>query len=501
MWYAKWNNKKYKILDSISIKKSSREVTYSDLLLDFSECKMEDIPYAQQEVQILDRNENLRFTGFVSDIKLPELKDINTSIKKLTMSLFAPRQMATKRTVTIIRTDTISNIIQDVVEPLIQDGFYLEELNVDDKTISIKQISKTVEEVLNLLGAQYSIYWNINENKGIEVCSLDYLFNKTPQKSININNYKEEINGLIRITPSVESVDYGNIINIKNARVFYEEDELTDQLNTELDKNTTIDLKNPFDVGFESAKRVYLNSNAYDTVNLLRIETNKGNFNVTYTYSANRLSFQLNSLFKLQYDDFYKNLVKSIQYVGEDPIIITKMTTQSALRYSSVRFFNWEEIEKYKGIITKSGQIEKVVDAEEKWFTTREIADYVNSIFQNNATSTNQITIKYDKENNIEIGDRIDFNLPEYFTEGIFIVTAISESKEKNNPSNYSVELRNTNLLENYINLFRTDTKDSEDQTEYEYIIEYSSIDKILEVHGAELEDSNGLNSNLNIIL
>ena len=501
MWYAKWNNKKYKILDSISIKKSSREVTYSDLLLDFSECKMEDIPYAQQEVQILDRNENLRFTGFVSDSKLPELKDINTSIKKLTMSLFAPRQMATKRTVTIIRTDTISNIIQDVVEPLIQDGFYLEELNVDDKTISIKQISKTVEEVLNLLGAQYSIYWNINENKGIEVCSLDYLFNKTPQKSININNYKEEINGLISITPSIEGVDYGNIINIKNARVFYEEDELTDQLNTELDKNTTIDLKNPFDIGLNTAQRVFNSSNSQLLITLLKIDTSNGQYTIMYNSTTNTITNNLNEDFKLKFNDIFKNLVESIEYTGKEKITITEMTTQSALRYSSVRFFNWEEIEKYKGIISKTGQIEKTIDVKEKWFTTREIADYVNSTFKNNATSTNQITIKYDKENNIKIGDRIDFNLTEYFTEGTFIVTAISESKEKNNPSNYCAELRNTNLLENYIDLFRTDKEDSEDQTEYEYIIEYSAEDKIIEIHGVKLEDNNGLNSDLNVML
>ena len=73
---ARWNNKDYRIIDSIEIKKSSREVTYTDLKLDFSKCTMDDLPYAQQEVQIIDKSGKLKFTGFVSDYKLPELKKI-----------------------------------------------------------------------------------------------------------------------------------------------------------------------------------------------------------------------------------------------------------------------------------------------------------------------------------------------------------------------------------------------------------------------------------------
>ena len=80
---ARWNNKDYRIIDSIEIKKSSREVTYTDLKLDFSKCTMENLPYAQQEVQIIDKDGKLKFTGFVSDYKLPELKKIITPEKEL----------------------------------------------------------------------------------------------------------------------------------------------------------------------------------------------------------------------------------------------------------------------------------------------------------------------------------------------------------------------------------------------------------------------------------
>ena len=104
--YAFWNNKKYKIINSVEINKSSREVTYSDLTIDFAKCTVQDLPYTQQEVKIFDSDETLKFCGFVSDYKLPQLNSIKTLKKELSLSLYTPRQLATKRTVTINRTTT-----------------------------------------------------------------------------------------------------------------------------------------------------------------------------------------------------------------------------------------------------------------------------------------------------------------------------------------------------------------------------------------------------------
>ena len=157
-----------------------------------------------------------------------------------------------------------------------------------------------------------------------------------------------------------------------------------------------------------------------------------------------------------------------------------------------MKLINWEEIEKNKEKITPSGQIEKVLDVEQGWFTLEELMDYIRSTFAVNNKYTNQITIKYDKENNITIGDKININLPEYFTEGVFIVTAINESKEANNPTNYSVELRNTNLLENFIDLFRssTDIEEQDSQIDTEYVVEYSEDETINEIHELIYDDA-----------
>ena len=255
MWYAKWNDKQYELIDNININKSSREVTYSDLILDFSNCTMEDLPYAQQEVQIIDSNKNISFTGFVADYKLPELKDINISVKRLTMSLFSPRQMATKRTVTIIRTAKMSTIINQALSPLFYDKFKLKELNIEDKVITVNLISRTVEEVLDFLSNKYSLYWNINKLKEIEVNSIDYMLNKEAKKTIDINNYKKEIKGLTSISPSIENVDYANIINVKNARIFYSKLQ-TEGLNITLKNGDRIDFENPIDISLNTAQRI-----------------------------------------------------------------------------------------------------------------------------------------------------------------------------------------------------------------------------------------------------
>lgn len=497
---ARWNNKNFKIIDSIEIDKSSREVTYTDLKLDFSKSTIEDLPYAQQEVKIIDKNGNFKFTGFVSEYKLPELKKIKTVEKELSLTLFSPRQLATKRTVTIIRTAMISDILNQVLAPLYEDGFSLESLNLEDKPITVKLISRTVEEVLNYLSNKYSFYWNINEFKEIEICSIGYLFNKEPKKTININNYKDEIKGLISISPSIENIDYANIINVKNARIFYSKSQ-TEGLNITLKNGDRLDFENPIDVSLDTAKRVEANlieQGSSVAISNLQIMYNNGQeayiisgFNVNgdikngSNYKDIATDDSTGAKFVLTMDSTFKNLATGFTYKGESTVTINGISSQTYLRYANMKLINWHEIEENAEKITPSGQIEKVLDVEEGWFTVSELIDYVRNTFTINNKYTNQITITYDKENDIQIGDRIDIDLPEYFTKGIFVVTAINESKEKNNPTNYSLELRNTNLLENYIDLFRSssDIEEQDSQAEMEYVVEYAEEESIVETH------------------
>ena len=205
--------------------------------------------------------------------------------------------------------------------------------------------------------------------------------------------------------------------------------------------------------------------------------------------------------FVLTMDSTFKNLATGVTYKGEGSVTIRGISSQTLLRYANMRLINWHEINQYVGKITPSGQIEKILDVESGWFTVEELIDYVRSKFTVNNKYTNQINIKYDKENDIKVGDRIDINLPEYFTEGNFIVTGISESTEKTNPTQYNAELRNTNILENFIDLFRSssDIEEQESQTEMEYVVEYAEEETIQEIH--EVEFANADNHTLNFNL
>lgn len=513
---ARWNNKDYKIINSIEIKKSSREVKYSDLTLDFSKCNIDDLPYAQQEVQIIDKDGNLKFTGFVSDYKLPELKKIVTPEKELNLSLYTPRQLTTRRTVTIMRTAKMSDIINQTLSPLFQDGFSLKELNIEDKMITVNLISRTVEEVLNFLSNKYSLYWNIDELKEIEVNSIDYMLNKEAKKTIDINNYKEEIKGLTSISPSIENVDYANIINVKNARIFYSKLQ-TEGLNITLKNGDRIDFENPIDISLNTAQRIESSlveqGSAVAITNLEIVYNNNQNayiisgFNTSgdikegSNYKDIATDDSTSAKFVLTMDSTFRNLATGVTYKGENSIIVNGISSQTYLRYANMKLINWHEIEQNEGKITPSGQIEKVLDVEQGWFTVEELVDYVRSTLKNNEKYTNQITLKYDKENDIVIGDKLEINLPEYFTKGTFIVTDINENKEGNNPINYTVDARNTNLLENFIDLFRSssDIEEQTSQTEMEYVVEYIEDEEIKEIHELDL-DSN-YNNTLNFVL
>lgn len=517
VWTAVWNNKKYILLNSINLNKSSKEVTFSDVVVDFTNKNIEDLPFAQQEVKIYDENMQLKFTGFVADYKLPELQNKDTD-NSLSISLFSPRQMTTKRTVTIIRTAKLQEIIEQTIKVLYEDGFSLSELNIPDKTITVKLISRTVEEVLNYLSHKYSLYWNIDELKHIYISSIDYMLNKEVKKDINISNYKEEVKGFLSLTPSVENTNYSNIINVKNARIFHEKFYLANSfLNITLKKGDRLDFENPIDISYDTAKRVAgdLYTQGYST-SITNLQILYNNDQEAYIISGFNTSGDIQNginsknisrddstenLFTLNIDSTFKNLATGFTYKGENTITVQAINSQTYLKYANMKLINWHEIEKYKGKITPSGQIESILDVEGGWFTVEELIDYVRSVLTANNKQTNKVIIQCDEDNNFVVGDRIEINLKEYYTQGNYIVTSTKENKEGNFPSQFTIELRNTNLLENYIDLFRSNLniEEQESQVETEYVIEYAEEEVISEIHETILNSEK--NSTLNFEL
>lgn len=459
-----------------------------------------------QEMQIYDNNKVLIFTGYLENCNLPELDTLDKIQNELNLTLMTPRALTTKKVVTVITTDYLSNILNRVLQPLFDEGYTLKEVNFEDKAITVKFISRTIQDCLNILSTNYSLYWNINELKEITINSIDYQFNKNTKKTINIENYREELKGLYKLAPFVEGTDYANIINIKNARIFYSFYNYYSEGLT-LTKDDNIVFENPIDISYQTALRInaenYFDEAEAFVTNLWITYTQDGIAKDAYILSAinstgeyeNGINIkdigtdtQDEAEFILERDSMFTNLVTGITYKGNSDIKISRINTQTALRYATMKLFDWNEIEKMKETITKTGQIEKVIDVNEKWFTEKELVNYIRSVFKDNKTNTNKIKIYCDENNKIEIGDKLEIDLEELYTKGNYIVTDITISKEGNNNQEYIIELRNTALKENYADLFQNimDTEEQENQEEVEYIVEYAEEEVISEVHEIE---------------
>ena len=67
--------------------------------------------------------------------------------------------------------------------------------------------------------------------------------------------------------------------------------------------------------------------------------------------------------------------ITQFTYKGEGSVTINGISSQTYLRYANMKLINWHEIEQNEGKITPSGQIEKVLDVEQGWFTVEELVD------------------------------------------------------------------------------------------------------------------------------
>lgn len=223
---AVYNNKAFKIINEYGFKFSNNEVTFNDITIDFTRCTLLDIPYKYQEIKIMQAdseedilNGNVIFTGYLDNVDISDMKSKDEE-REMTLTLLSPLKLATKRNVTLIGTFELKTAIMRVLQPLIDDGFIIKELNISDGQITTNFAIETVENCMNNICFKRNIFWFINELKEIYVNSIDYLFGLPPAK--NINQVKEK--GLLKIQPKLESTDYANIINFKNVRLIYSSD-------------------------------------------------------------------------------------------------------------------------------------------------------------------------------------------------------------------------------------------------------------------------------------
>ena len=490
----KVKNNYFKVLYDYRVSSSSREVKFSSLTLDFTNKTIADLPLKYQEVQLLELNddysvENVIYTGFVNNFILPKMKNAQ-EYRELEIDLLSPLAMATIRTTDAVGTYNLQPLIKEIIQPLINDGFVLKEFNITNNQATINFMAETVESALNKLSNKYNFWWYIDENKNIYINSISYLMSLKAKLT-----YNDKLDGLIDFIPSIDATDYCNTITFTNVRLYQSSiDEKYENMYDEEGKSyhtnsyplfikdyiyqgDKIEFNYPIDISLKGYERVenvngMLGGSAKNF--LISGKVNNQYFNLVITKSNETgqmiipASVSIDDTYSdintwvLVRDVFFKNLIVGLQYNGTDTIDLSGVSSSTALIWTKVKYYDNLEINKNKGIISNTGIVEKQIDMNEQWKTIIELKDIANSYIGKSEARVEQIKIKVDKNLNLNIGDLVDIDKEEFLTKDKYIITdkVITYSKKV---KQWEYVLKNTNILENYVDLFRAnETQDDE---------------------------------------
>ena len=529
-----YNKKAFEILDGYNFQFSNNEVTFNDITIDFTGYSLADIPFKYQKIEIRESEDEktifigkILFTGYLDDIKLSKMKNKEEK-RYIGLTLLSPLKMATIRTSSLIGTFDVEEVIKRVLQPLIDDGFTLKEINVADSQITVNFVLETIENCMNTICSKRNIFWHINERREIVVNSIDYLFGKQVVKTINENDNLNET-GLYTIEPTIENIDYANIINFKNVRLIYSEKstnyedlEAEDygyniypilKLNKNIKNGDIVDFDNPVIIDENILRQVkdensdsenityysiYLNININNQYKEYTIKLNDNDEyvktgNITFSDDANE-----EGEIVLQRDNFFSNLITGFKWNGEDAIL-EEIQSSTALRYTTMKFMYTAEIESLKGVISDSGQIEKTVDYQNKWTTLNELIDYGRSLIVQNKNTVNTVVLEYDKNPNLNIGDIVTIQAPSFYIEGNFAVNNIDYTYVNEYKQDWKITLKNADLVSTYIDMFRpAEVEETQDKIDTVILSEFVE-ENIKEIHTISLadQDSHTLNFNL----
>lgn len=497
-----YNNKFFKVIDEIQVKNSSREVKFSNLIIDFTDRTMDDLPVKYQECKILRgdvekesqllENGEVIYFGYINDYTLPTMKK-RKEFRELELELLSPMQITTYKYVTAIGTYKLGDLIDLVLDPLLSEGFTIKARNInEDSQITVSFLLETIEFCMNTISNKKNIWWFIDKEKNITINSIDYQFSLTPVETIDEDDKNK---GIIDIIPSVVAYDYANAINIKNARLYSYENILN--VPKTLKDGEEIDFLYPIDISEGAIRKQDIN-NAGTLYNLLMITDIGTNYNIGLTngvFGIKGFGFSDDSdevekqYFTLRRDSMFKNLVTGIKLNGDawvnsgsgPDVTIVSIISNTALKYANLRFLHQSEIENNKGKISNTGIVEKTIDANEKWFTLDEITEYARNMVKYNKNECSTLKLSYDRNKGFKVGDILEINMPHFFVQGKFVIT--DEELTHSDHDLFVYELRNANVLENFIDLFREkETQESNEKIDNVIIGNYIE-EKIVESH------------------
>ena len=169
------------------------------------------------------------------------------------------------------------------------------------------------------------------------------------------------------------------------------------------------------------------------------------------------------------------------------------MASDTALRYTTMKFVYTKEIEKLKGIISDSGQIEKTIDYNNKWTTLNKLINYARSLMTQNLNTVNSVDLEYDINPNLKIGDIVSVQMPSFYISGNFAVKEISYNYENKIKQNWKITLKNADLISTYIDMFRpAEQEETQDKIDTVILSEFIE-ENIKEIHTISINQNNSV--------
>jgi len=516
---AKFNGNLYSIFENLSINTSSKQLTFSDVEIDFTGETIDDLPIKWQEVQILDNDDvTVLFTGYCGDIDVEEFDGQQKKLK-LKLSLMSPMALTTVKTITIgITNEPLNEAIVDILKPLTDEGFTIEVNELSTVSISKIYNFKTVEEVLNELSNRYRFAWFIDASKKIYMKKVSFIENEAP-----IVSKLEDFPAGYKLKPKISPVDYANVVNAKNQNILQFKTQLE---NVELPLNQTIQFEYPISFSKNSGAKVTTEqentiTGAPTEIAMLTVVEDTGGgqlFNsIDYVVATNEITFDIG----IGIDGIDNNKAGCRYLLTTDPNNQTlatgiKVNTNNIvgdLNLDSVSGFgtvvstttlynNPAEVTKNKGKVSITGKIEKTINFNGQFLTKFDTLNFAKNRLLRTNKQTDELVISMaglDRDDfkefvkNVTPLNRIALNEPDYFTVGDFIITNTTV-RYKPNYIEFTIKCRNTNLIENYMDIYRRsdDTEDIEIADNiYSVLIDEDIIErKVTLIDGVIVDDN-----------
>lgn len=487
-YYARFNSTDFPLLEFPTISDSSREVNFSDIQIDFRGFDENLLPIQYQEITIVeidkDFNERVLFVGYADNVDFPEFLTIHTPLV-ISISLLSPYAYASKRTITReINEVPLNEAIEIVLSSLLEDGFTIEtnELSTT-KTLAIVFQSEPVEKAMNYLANTNRFIWYIDQTKKIFIKNLETLPKTNPVLTVT----QENDNFLNSVKPFKTTVDYANVMQIKNAFVlkrFYNEF-------FTIPANSYYEFEYPFSISRNASSKVvdqwfyatpfYLFGKLNSVDTLVTLDYNKITNEVVF---SNNVGFDGidDKLILLVKSDVEETLIKGFKLNSNFDFVVPvntafdpyALTTDTIVTPIVSTYINPMEAEALRDKINTSGVIEKVIDANGRYFTEDSLFDYATSLFVENQIVTTEVEATFKGQtndldfqavvDNLKITNVIGFDLDVYKIQGQFLITDIEKSYG-NQTTTLRVKARNSNLNENFNDVFRNPIEEISQET------------------------------------